>query len=98
MLRIQNCGLMLLVLAAAACDKSVREERSEAIEAQREATETAQEAANERQKEVAEANQEAAIAGAEPRAELDRPRRRHRHACRRQDSLDRCRPRGAEHP
>lgn len=60
MLRFQNCGLMLLVLAAAACEKSVPEERTEALTAQREANETAAEAANERRQEVVEANREAA--------------------------------------
>jgi hypothetical protein len=58
---LQNCGLMLLVLGtAAACEKSVSEERNEAINAQREADETAREARAERQGEVQEANREAA--------------------------------------
>lgn len=69
MLRFRNCGLMLVVLAAAACQKSVQEERTEALEAQRSANETAAEAANERQKEVAEANREAAKDIAEARRE-----------------------------
>ena len=69
MLRFQNCGLMLLVLAAAACEKSVQEQRTEALEAQQSANETAAEAANERQKEVAEANREAAKDIAEARRE-----------------------------
>lgn len=69
MLRFQNCGLMLLVLAAAACEKSVQEQRTEALEAQRSANETAAEAANERQKEVAEANREAAKDISEARRE-----------------------------
>jgi hypothetical protein len=69
MLRFQHCGLMVLVLAAAACDKSVQEERTEALTAQREANETAAEAANDRQKEVAEANREAAKEISEARRE-----------------------------
>lgn len=69
MLRFQNCGLMLLVLAAAACEKSVQEQRTEALEAQRTANETAAEAANERQQEVAEANREAAEDISEARRE-----------------------------
>jgi len=60
---------MLLVLAAAACEKSVQEQRTEALEAQRAANETAAEAANERQKEVAEANREAAKDISEARRE-----------------------------
>jgi hypothetical protein len=56
----RNCGVIFAVLAMAACQKSATEERSEAVNAQREATETAQQAANDRQKEVSEANQEAA--------------------------------------
>jgi arginyl-tRNA synthetase len=52
---------MLLVLGGAAgCEKSVSEERNEAINAQREADETAREARVERQGEVQEANREAA--------------------------------------
>ena len=65
----RNCGLMFVVLAMAACQKSATEERNEAVNAQREATETAQEAAGDRQKEVAEANQEAAKDIAEARGE-----------------------------
>ena len=65
----RNCGLMFVVLAMAACQKSATEERNEAVNAQREATETAQEAASDRQKEVAEANQEAAKDIAEARGE-----------------------------
>jgi hypothetical protein len=60
MLRFTNCGIMLVFLASAACQKSVQEERNEAAKAQQEADKTAQEAANERGKEVAKANQEAA--------------------------------------
>jgi hypothetical protein len=61
MLRFQNCGLvMVAALALAACQKSVPEERTEALNAQREADQTAREAANERSKEVAAANREAA--------------------------------------
>lgn len=67
---LQNCGLMLLVLGtAAACEKSVTEERNEAITAQREADETAREARNERQGEVQEANREAAKEVTEARKE-----------------------------
>ena len=69
MLRFQNCGLMLLVLAAAACEKSVQEERTEALTAQREANETAQVAANDRREEVTEANREAAKEISEARKE-----------------------------
>jgi uncharacterized phage infection (PIP) family protein YhgE len=69
MLRFRNCGLMLVVLAAAACQRSVQDERTEALEAQRSANETAAEAANERQKEVAEANREAAEDISEARRE-----------------------------
>lgn len=69
MLRFQTCGLMCLVLAAAACEKSVPEQRTEALEAQRTANETAAEAANERQREVAEANREAAKDISEARRE-----------------------------
>jgi hypothetical protein len=65
----RNCGLMFVVLAMAACQKSATEERNEAVNAQREATETAQQAANDRQKEVAEANQEAAKDIADTRRE-----------------------------
>jgi hypothetical protein len=60
---------MLVVLAAAACQKSVQEERTEALEEQRAANETAAEAANERQKEVVEANREAAKEITEARRE-----------------------------
>jgi hypothetical protein len=56
----RTCGVMCVVLAMAACQKSATEEQNDAVNAQREATETAQEAANDRQREVAEANQEAA--------------------------------------
>ncbi len=67
---LQNCGLMLLVLGgAAACEKSVSEERNEAISAQREADETAREARVERQGEVQEANREAAKEVTEARKE-----------------------------
>lgn len=60
MLRFQNCGLVMVALALAACQKSVPEERTEALNAQREADQTAREAANERSKEVTQANREAA--------------------------------------
>jgi len=60
MLRFQNLGLLVLVLATGACEKSVREERNEAITAQREADKTASEAASERSKDVAQANHQAA--------------------------------------
>jgi hypothetical protein len=60
MLRFQNCGLVMVALALAACQKSAPEERTEALNAQREADQTAREAANERSKEVAQANREAA--------------------------------------
>jgi len=60
MLRFTNCGIMLVFLASAACQKSVQEERNEAVTAQQEADKTAQEAANQRGKEVAKANQAAA--------------------------------------
>jgi hypothetical protein len=59
MLRVTNCGIMLVFLASMACQKSAQEERTEAVEAQQKADKTAQEAANERGKEVAKANQEA---------------------------------------
>ena len=60
MLRFQNCGLVMVALALAACQKSAPEQRTEALEAQREANQTAREAADERSKEVAQANREAA--------------------------------------
>ena len=60
MLRFQNCGLVMVALALAACQKSAPEQRTEALNAQREADQTAREAANERSKEVAQANREAA--------------------------------------
>lgn len=67
---LQNCGLLLLVLGmATACEKSVTEERNEAINAQREADETAREARTERQGEVQEANREAAKEVTEARKE-----------------------------
>ena len=65
----RNCGLLFVVMAMAACQKSATEENSEAVNAQREATETAQNAANDRQREVAEANQEAAKEISEARRE-----------------------------
>jgi len=69
MLRFQYYGPVILALAAAACQKSAQEERSEAINAQREASQTAREAATERSKEVAEANREAAKDTAEAQRE-----------------------------
>jgi hypothetical protein len=61
---------MLLVLGTAAgCEKSVSEERDEAISAQRQADETAREARAERQGEVQEANREAAKEVTEARKE-----------------------------
>ena len=65
----RNCGLMFVVLAMAACQKSATEEQNDAVNAQREATETAQQAQNDRQREVAEANQEAAKDISEARRE-----------------------------
>jgi hypothetical protein len=65
----RNCGLMFVVLAMAACQKSATEEQNEAVNAQREATETAQNAASDRQREVAEANKEAAKEIGEARRE-----------------------------
>jgi len=59
MLRFHYYGPVLLALAAAACQKSAQEERSEAINAQQEANKTAREAADERIKEVTQANREA---------------------------------------
>jgi hypothetical protein len=64
-----NCGVMALLLASVACEKSVNEERNEAVNAQREADETAQAAANQRGKEVAQANKEAAKEIGEARRE-----------------------------
>jgi len=72
MLRFQNLGLLVLVLATGACEKSVREERNEAITAQREADKTANEAAGERSKEVTEANREAAKEMAQSRREAQK--------------------------
>jgi hypothetical protein len=69
MSRFRTCGLVFTALALAACQKAATDERSDAVEAQREATETAQEAANDRQREVAEANQEAARDISEARRE-----------------------------
>jgi hypothetical protein len=69
MSRFRNCGIALVVLSMAACQKAATEERNDAVEAQREATTTAQEAANERQREVAEANKEAAKDISEARRE-----------------------------
>ena len=69
MLRFKYYGPVILVLAASACQKSAQEERSEAINAQREASQTAQEAAGERSKEVAQANREAAKEAAEVQRE-----------------------------
>lgn len=69
MLRFQHYAPVILALAAAACQKSPQEERSEAINAQREASQTAREAASERSKEVAEANREAAKESAEVQRE-----------------------------
>jgi len=65
----RNCGLMFVVLAMAACQKSATEEQNDAVNAQREATETAQQAANDRQRDVAEANQQAAKDISEARRE-----------------------------
>lgn len=72
MLRFQNLGLLVLVLATGACEKSVKEERDEAISAQREADKTANEAAGERSKEVTEANREAAKEMADSRREAQK--------------------------
>ncbi|MEY2932986.1 MAG: hypothetical protein RL033_3735 [Pseudomonadota bacterium] len=69
MLRFKHYAPVILALAAAGCQKSAQEERSEAINAQREASQTAQQAANERSKEVAEANREAAKESAEVQRE-----------------------------
>lgn len=71
MMRFQNCGLVMIALALAACQKSVPEERTEALNAQREADQTAREAATERSKEVTQANREAAkdISAAQREAE-----------------------------
>jgi chromosome segregation ATPase len=73
MLRFQYYGPMVLALAAAACQKSAQEERSEAINAQKEATETARAAADDRIKEVTQANREASkdIASAQNQASKD---------------------------
>lgn len=59
MLRFHYYGPVLLALAAVACQKSAQEERSEAVNAQREASQTAKEAADERIKTVTQANREA---------------------------------------
>ncbi len=69
MLRFHYYGPVILALAAAACQKSAQEERSEAINAQREASQAAREAATERSKEVNEANREAAQQTAEAQRE-----------------------------
>ena len=69
MLRFQYFGPVILALAATACQKSVQEERSEAINAQREASQAAREAATERSKDVAEANREASQQTAEAQRE-----------------------------
>jgi colicin import membrane protein len=73
MLRFQYYGPMVLALAAAACQKSAQEERSEAINAQKEANETARAAADDRIKEVTQANREASkdIAAAQNEAAKD---------------------------
>jgi len=64
---------MVLALAAAACQKSAQEERSEAINAQKEANSTARAAADDRIKEVTQANREASkdIASAQNQAAKD---------------------------
>jgi len=64
---------MVLALAAAACQKSAQEERSEAINAQKEANNTARAAADDRIKEVTQANREASkdIASAQNQASKD---------------------------
>src|SRR4051812_24201509 len=73
MLRFQYYGPMVLALAAAACQKSAQEERSEAINAQKEANNTARAAADDRIKEVTQANREASkdIASAQNQAAKD---------------------------
>jgi len=73
MLRFQYYGPMVLALAAAACQKSAQEERSEAINAQNEANQTARAAADDRVKEVTKANREASkdIASAQNEAAKD---------------------------
>jgi hypothetical protein len=73
MLRFQYYGPMVLALAAAACQKSAQEERSEAINAQKEANNTARAAADDRIKEVTQANREASkdIASAQNQASKD---------------------------
>lgn len=70
MLRFHYYGPVLLALAAVACQKSAQEERSEAVNAQREANQTAQEAADQRIKTVTQANREASkdIASAQKEA------------------------------
>jgi chemotaxis protein histidine kinase CheA len=70
--RCQNSGLLCLVLATAACEKSAREERDEAISAQREADKTALEAQGERNEKVTEANREASREVAEANKEANR--------------------------
>jgi vacuolar-type H+-ATPase subunit H len=73
MLRFQYYGPVVLALAAAACQKSAQEERSEAINAQKEANQTARVAADDRIKEVTQANREASkdIAHAQNEASKD---------------------------
>jgi len=60
MLRLTSCGLILAAVAmTAACEKSAREERDEAVSAQREADQTARQAADERNRKVSDVNRKA---------------------------------------
>lgn len=68
----RNCSLLVLALAAGACQKSAQEERTEAVNAQREADQTAREAAGDRSKEVAENDREAAEKMADTRREAQK--------------------------